>query len=281
MSEAISHLAQNVPATRAFISVAGPQRLPRPDAALDHNSYDRLARDPKYRHFSHIPGRIVRCLDYFQIPVDRSAATQILRAYYLFIGVVDNAIDSGEMDTAQVVFDHLQTLAPINYLAVSDVALTTERLKCHLHQDNHTMVIQKLRELYAMVVDERSVNSIDLYIDKRRDVGCLTAELSYLLIRPMLDREYPRLQRFMHQVGAVGCLVDSVIDLKEDRRRGLLNFKPNIRCHAKLIFSALINGLSITFEHPQLTGLFLQAIADNVRDRFGHRLQKEQGNSAS
>jgi hypothetical protein len=70
------------------------------------------------------------------------------------------------------------------------------------------------------------------------------------------------------QVGAIGCLVDSLIDLKADRRLGLLGFKPAIMDYAKLSRSILNEGVRISVKHPGLFGLFVRAIVDNVRDRF-------------
>jgi hypothetical protein len=268
MSEAISDFAKRVSTASWLTSLPSSRQLsdfPIHIATSGQANYDRLSLDPKYRHFVRIPGRIVCCLDYFRIPVDRIAATRILHAYYLFIGIVDNAIDSGETNIAALVFDQLET--PANQSNLSDVGLVTEYLKSHLTQDLRPTVLDKLRTLNEKVIEERSANSIDSYIQKRKDVGYLTAELSYILIRPLLDRDHHRLRVFMARVGEVGCLVDSVIDLGADRKRGLLSFRPNIRCRVKLLFSALLNGLAVAFKHPRLAGLFLQAIADNVGDR--------------
>ena len=271
MSEAISDFAKRFSAA-SWLTSSPPSRqlsdFPIHIATSDQANYDRLSLDPKYQHFVRIPDRIVCCLDYFRIPVDRIAATRILHAYYLFIGIVDNAIDSAETNTAELVFDQLETLVPANQSNLSEVGLVTEYFKSHLSQDLRPTVLDKLRTLNEKVIGERCASSIDSYIQRRKDVGYLTAELSYLLIRPLLDRDHHRLRIFMARVGEVGCLVDSVIDLGADRKHGLLSFRPDIRCRVKLLFSALLNGLAIAFRHPRLAGLFLQAIADNVRDRF-------------
>ena len=69
-------------------------------------------------------------------------------------------------------------------------------------------------------------------------------------------------------MGAIGCLVDSVIDLRADKRLGLLSFKPAIGDFLKLLISTLREGLSVSMKHPALLGVFLEAVSDNVRDRF-------------
>ena len=58
-------------------------------------AYDDLANDPRYQHFVRIPDRIIQCIDYFGIACDHAAVRAKLHTYYLFIGIVDDAIDSG------------------------------------------------------------------------------------------------------------------------------------------------------------------------------------------
>jgi hypothetical protein len=233
-------------------------------------AYRDLADLPKYKHFVRIPDRILQCIDYFGIACDRVATRTRLHAYYLFIGVVDDAIDSGRVDTGRLILEYLGTPAPLfdEEVRLSNVRLITEILKSHATGANYTLMMAKLRALYGEVVSERAATSIDSYLDHRRSIGSLTAELSYVLIRPALIGEHEPLCRFMQQVGAIGCLVDSLIDLSADRRLGLLGFKPGVRDYTKLMVSILRDGLRVSLRHPRLAGLFLRAIGDNVQDRF-------------
>lgn len=233
-------------------------------------AYHDLGDDPKYHHFVRIPDRIIQCVDYFGIECDRVATRARLHAYYLFIGVVDDAIDSGQIDTGRLILDYLSTRVPLFDETVrrSRVKLITEILKCQADEETYPLMLNKLRELYAAVVRERSATSIESYLEQRRSVGALTAEISYLLIRPGLSGEHERLGRLMKQVGAIGCLVDSLIDLSADHRIGLVSFKPGIMDYGKLISSILRDGLRVSLRHPRLAGLFLRAIGDNVQDRF-------------
>lgn len=231
-------------------------------------SYDRMAHDPKYRHFARIPARIVRCLDYFHVRGDRIAAARILGAYYIFIAVVDNALDSGETQAAATVFEYLAGPLSANPAGLSDVALVTRNLTQQLDDTVGLTFRNQLGWLYETVCQEQSALSIEAYIEVREVVGRLTADLSYVLISPLLDREEKTLRAFMQEVGAVGCLVDSVIDLSADQRRGLVGFMPTGRDYLKLALAALRQGLSIGLRHPRLAGLFAHAILDDVRDRF-------------
>jgi len=233
-------------------------------------AYNDLAADPRYQHFVRIPDRIIQCIDYFEIACNQASARTRLHAYYLFIGVVDDAIDSGRLETGKLVLEYLATpTSLLNEVAsFSSLKLITEILKCRVDNKTHHPMMDKLRELYRAVVGERGATSIDFYIEHRKSVGSLTAELSYVLIQPDLSGEHETLLRFMKQVGAIGCLIDSLIDLNKDRRLGLLAFQPGLMGYAKLMVAVLRDGLRISLRHPRLYGLFFQAIVDNMRDPF-------------
>jgi hypothetical protein len=233
-------------------------------------AYQAIADDPKYKHFVRIPDRILQCIDYFGIACDRVATRTRLHAYYLFIGVVDDAIDSGRVDTGTMILEYLSTPAPLldEEVRRSSVRLLTEILKSHVNDETYPLMMSLLRQLYREVVGERAATSIGSYLEHRQSVGSLTAELSYVLIRPTLIGEHEPLCRFMQQVGAIGCLVDSLIDLSADRRLGLLGFKPGIMDYPKLFICILRDGLRMALRHPGLSRSFLAAIVDNLHDRF-------------
>lgn len=231
---------------------------------------DDIAQDPKYQHFVRIPDRILQCVDHFDIECDREVTRSRLRTYYLFIGVVDDAIDSGRIDTGRLILNYLATPVPVfdETPERSSVSLLTEILKSQMHDGTHLLMLETFRELYREVVSERSATAIDSYIAQRKKVGSLTAELSCILIRPGLNGDHERLLQFMKQVGAVGCLIDSLIDLTSDARLGLLGFKPGLLGRGKLIACILRDGLRVSAKHPGLWGSFVRAIADNLADRF-------------
>ena len=250
--------------TRHHDTSRSPYRAPTNQS----EAYDRIERDPRYRHFARIPARIVRCMEYFDVRGDRITAARILGAYYIFIAVVDNAIDSGESQTAATVFAHLDQPTASTRAGLSDVALITENLNRQLDAQVGLAFRHQLGRLYETVCQERSVHSIEAYIEVRKVVGRLTADLSFVLISPLIDGDKQSLRAFMQTVGAIGCLVDSVIDLSADRRRGLVGFRPTRRDYIKLVWAALHPGLSIGLRHPRLAGLFAHAVLDDIRDRF-------------
>jgi len=233
-------------------------------------AYHDLAVDPKYQHFVRIPDRIIQCIDYFGISCDRDAARARLQSYYLFIGVVDDAIDSDRLETGRLILDYLNTPTTVidEGARRSNVQLITEVLKHQIRDDVQSQMMDKLQELYDEVVSERCATGMSSYIEHRQLVGSLTAESSYILIQSNLGDGHETLLQFMKQVGALGCLIDSLIDLKKDRRLGLLAFQPTIKDHANLIRCILRGGIRVSLKHPRLCGLFLRAIVDNVRDRF-------------
>jgi hypothetical protein len=234
------------------------------------HAYSDLANDPRYKHFVRIPDRIIRCIDYFGVACDHSAVRAKLHAYYLFIGVVDEAIDSSCVESGKLILEYLSSPAPefSGATEYSRARLMAEILKFHISHGNHREMMDRLRNLYEEVVSERNAISIDSYIDHRKSVGALTAESSYLLIRSSLDSDNDSLCEFMRQVGAIGCLTDSLIDLNRDRRLGLLGFNPRPSDYARLVLAICRNGIRVSLRHPRLCGLFLRAIGDNLRDPF-------------
>lgn len=232
--------------------------------------YRAIAQDPKYAHFVHIPDRIIRCLDHFQLIFDPIEVRPRLASYYLFIGVVDEAIDSGRLEIGEQILAHLRTPVPFfaDPATVSNVGVATEVLRRHISDEVYSSSLARLQELYQAVVRERQAEAMPAYIEERKAVGSLTAELSYLIIQPFLAGEQKEFCRFMQHVGTVGCLVDSVIDLAPDTRRGLLSFKPSLVDFPRLIGSTLHAGLGVTMKHPALFRLFLEAVTDNLKDRF-------------
>ncbi len=233
-------------------------------------AYQAIARDPRYAHFINIPERIIRCLDHFGITCNRIEVGQRLRAYYLFIGVVDDAIDSGRLEIGKNILERFHNPVPCfdDQTRESPVSLVTEILKQDIGDDDYPLVVAKLHELYRAIVTERKAETITAYMAQRKVVGRLTAELSYRRIRSLLEGDVRSLRRFLIRVGAVGCLVDSVIDLRADARLGLVSFKPTIGAFLTLLLGTLREGLSVSMKHPALLGVFAEAVGDNVRDRF-------------
>lgn len=231
--------------------------------------YQSIARDARYGHYVRIPERICRCLDYFNVGFSRQTVAERLRSFYLFIGVVDDVLDTGRPGAGRDVLRQLADRLPACDEATrqSPVSLATEVLKSHISADIYPLALAKLAALYEAVVRERQARTLAAYVEQRKAVGRLTAEVSYLLIRPLLDGERAELCRFLQQVGAVGCLVDSLIDLRTDARQGLLSFSPTLRDHVTLAGQTVRAGLRLALRHPRLLGLFLEAVGDDLLDR--------------
>jgi hypothetical protein len=251
-----------------------------PDDALRHvpdearRLYSALARDARYGHYVRIPERICRCLEYFSLDAGREAARARLHSYYLFIGVVDDLIDSSRIEAGAEILEHLRDGSRPCFdeeSRRSGARLVTEVLKSHISPEIYPSVLLKMEELYRAVVGERASETMRAYVEQRKAVGSLTAELSYMLIRPLLGRECEELRRLLQKVGEVGCLIDSAIDLRADERLGLLSFKPTLVEHLRLAARTLREGLSVSLRHPRLSGLFLEGVCDDLFDRLRER----------
>lgn len=231
--------------------------------------YQAIAANRKYRHFTRIPPRIIRCLDYFGVNCDSVVVERRLRAYYLFIGVIDNAIDSGQLQVSQIVLRQFESRPTRcdQSSNISEIALVTERLLNEISEETYPELLSALHALSAAVEHERTAASMAEYIEARKHVGQLTAKSSFLVIRPLLSTESSQICHFMERVGEIGCLVDSVIDLNADRRRGLLNFQGTRWEFIRLLTCAVKSGAQFSIRHPRLFGLFLEAVIDNLRDR--------------
>lgn len=238
-------------------------------SADSQRRYQAIGANRKYRHFTRIPRRIIRCLDYFGVSCDSVVVERRLRAYYLFIGVVDNAIDSGQLQVSQIVLRHFESRATRldQSTNVSEIALVTERLINEISDETYPEVLNALHALSAAVEHERTSASMAEYIAARKQVGQLTAKLSFMVIRPLLSTESGQICHFMERVGEIGCLVDSVIDLNADRRSGLLNFQTTRWDFIRLLTCAVKSGAQLSTRHPHLFRLFLEAVIDILRDR--------------
>lgn len=255
-----------------------------PDAAPQGEAeslYGSIAREARYGHYVRIPERICRCLDYFKVAASRRAVRERLHAYYLFIGVVDDQLDSGRVEAGADILERLGDGRPDfgEGARLSHALLVTEVLKRHIGEDVRPSFSSKLGELYGAVVGERAAGTLRDYVEQRRAVGRLTAELSYLLIRPLLARECEELRRFLQEVGEVGCLVDSTIDLRSDGRLGLLGFRPTWRAHFRLAARTLGEGLRVSLKHPRLSGLFIEGLCDDLFDRLRARPPRAEAES--
>jgi len=235
--------------------------------------YQAISQEARYRHYVRIPERICRCLDYFDVPSSRTAVKTRLHSYYLFIGVVDDVIDSSRLEAGREILKQLEdrTLLFHEGTKQSRTKLVTEILKCHISLEIYPLVLVKLEELYQAVVRERQSSTMRAYIEQRKVIGCLTAEVSYLLIRPLLKSDHKDLCRFLKNIGEVGCLIDSAIDLRSDDRLGLLSFRPTLEDHLRLTGQMLHEGLKVILRHPRLLGLFLEAVSDDLFDRLWAR----------
>ena len=239
---------------------------------LTARAYEAIIKDPKYQHFIRIPRRIVRCLDFFGIHYQSDAVERRLRAYYLFIGVIDNAIDCHDPHLGQTVLHQLESIRRFdNFKNISETNLATDVLRLEIADEIRADFIKIMRALSKAVKRERTAGSMSEYIHARKRVGRLTARASYILIRPFLPVDAGHIRHFMEDVGEIGCLVDSVIDLHADLCSGLLNFKITLMEFTRLLACTVENGAKLSIKYPQLWGLFTEAVADNVRDRLRAR----------
>ena len=101
--------------------------------------YDAIAREPHYFQFANIPQRIIQCLESFATVLQPEMAQARLLAYYLFIGVVDDEIESGEFEIAERTLMRLANPLPCfdRDTRSSKSQFMTEVLKQHIDPAIH------------------------------------------------------------------------------------------------------------------------------------------------
>lgn len=231
--------------------------------------YAKLEQDVRFRHYVQIPDHICGSLKYFPIKFDYSAVHDRLYAYYFYIGVVDDVIDRAEVDEGQSVLRQLIQTArdPTIVWPPTPVSVVTERLAVYLRGDLGIRVLATFEQLHEAAIGERKATSLARHVIHRKAVGRLTAQVSYLLIEPLLQGSSHVIGPFMRSVGDVGCLIDSTIDFRSDARNGLLGFCPTPSAHLSIALRALFGGAAVLARHPQLGRVFLNSIYVNLRDR--------------
>ena len=226
-----------------------------------------ISSHPCFKHYINIPDRICSSLDFFDNNYNRTTVHGILESFYLFIGIVDHAMDSISISIATEVLKQLKQPNSFseNTLEVP-YKLATELLKLKIHPAVYNTILDRFSDLCESVFDEQCTKKISEYIRFRKRIGSLTAEISYLLIEPFLTEHNTEILKLFCMVGEAGCLVDSLIDLRSDYSKGLINFTPNFNCYLKLLIHVAVAGVPPVWRHPKLIQIFYEAVVDNCRD---------------
>jgi hypothetical protein len=208
-------------------------------------------------------------MDQLDLRYDRALCESRLLTYYLFLGVVDEALDTGQRSVGEEILRRLESPEPDadGLTCGSDIAFMTEGLKQSIPMASYRFIERRLKRLYSAVVAERSANTFATFARQRERVGRLSADVSYWLVEPLLSKPSPALRRFLRQVGAVGCLIDSIVDLTSDMRRGLLSFRPTIGHRLRWMGRTARRGIPLLLTHPRMSAIFGDAIVDTLRDR--------------
>ena len=231
--------------------------------------YQSLAADSRFFQFANIPDRIIECLRFYRIDGDMDRVRKVLLAYYLFIAVADDLIDGSLRGGGDSILARLANpfVCLNKEVACSDAEFLAEILKLHFPASTSMRIRSKLRRLYKISLQERRVCRMRAFVKTRMILGSVTADISYLLVRDHLVGDAPQFRELMKHVGAVGCLVDSVVDGRNDQRAGLLPFRPSLIEWLFLYAQTFVVGMKIVWKYPRLMRLFFDAITDNVYDR--------------
>jgi len=73
---------------------------------------------------------------------------------------------------------------------------------------------------------------------------------------------------FFQQLGSLGCLVDSIVDIKKDVDDKVLRFEPLIKDRINLYFKTIQRGTIFILKHPGLYKSFLYSLINNIKDKY-------------
>ncbi len=239
---------------------------------------DELFALPRYAHYGRIPARMCHCLARFGVRYDDAAVVATLRLYYLFIGLCDDVLDdtNGPLD-GEWLLDMLlvggtgQEMSPQRECYASPLQSVAGQIRLRCKAGDEPQIRSDFRALLDAVRGERHSGSMRDYVAARKLVGQLTAKISYLLIAPYLQGAGPAMCDFFCQVGAVGCLIDSAVDLRADWRAGSLGFRPGLLDRFRLYGSAAYLAAGLAWRHPRMLNVFVAGIGDTVLDRTSDR----------
>jgi hypothetical protein len=247
-----------------------PMKLEDCTPAEVENAFGAIAAQQRYSHHLRMPVRICRSLDAFGLSYEPTCTRLKLTVFYLFAGVVDDWLDERWTERGPLLLARLAEPLPCFDRQVVDSAplLATEFLKACIAPENYLAVLSGLHELYREVVREYQATDPADYFKARQATGRLTADVSYLLVADELHPAQTRdkVRPFMNEVGAVGNLVDSLVDLPGDQRRGLLGFRSRATDWARLLVECLARGMWLLARHPRLVGLYAAAVHDTWQD---------------
>jgi len=234
---------------------------------IEQQIQDVLSSHPCYQHYIRISDRICRSLDFFGVHYDRRKVHQVLRSFYLFIGIVDHAMDTISLSIGLDILHQLKEPCSFQETFLETPhKLATELLKTEIRPEIYNQVLNRFSSLCDAVFSERYSKTASEYINHRKRIGFLTAEISYLLIEPFLFQDGAKIRKFFCNVGEVGCLIDSLIDLRADYERSLIGFRPSLGAYVGLLISIQLKGIPLLLRYPQLIQVFFEAVADNLRD---------------
>ncbi len=201
---------------------------------------------------------------------DAESVAQTLRVYYEFIAVVDDAIDSFGLGLSAKIASRVSWTpeSPPLENARETYEVVSDRLRAEIPSTSFSNIIAELNLLLEAVIIEDGALTFAKFIDARERVGRLTASVSYHLIEPSLDRSDDTVEEFMSEVGAIGCLVDSLIDFRYDVHRTKVRWHRSIFDWFRLVGLVCSRGRWLLYRYPTLVTVFLGAVLDNFLDRF-------------
>ena len=226
-----------------------------------------LVLEDRFAKYRSMCWKISKYIDSFKIEYNKEDVEARVGIFSIWLKVVDDEMEKSDKNVGKDILNRLQDPSPRfdEETKGSPSKFLTEILKKQIKPGIYGAVLTGFYALYTSVVDNDNSTNMDDYISSRRKSGELTANIIYQLIEPDLRGNLNKFKKFLMQLGGVGNLVDSCLDIKKDISNGAFKFIPSALDVAKLYTKTSMEGIKMFIEYPTFSFKFFRSIIKNIK----------------
>jgi len=216
-----------------------------------------LRRKPEYFSYLRVPKKVCEYLQYFKVNHEAKEIMGRLDIFFLWLKNVDECLDSKNVN-GKVFLDRFQEneINMENDDIYEGIILTDILREITLNQNQD--VLKGLGELYGAVLLEKDAENMHNLIEAKEKIGEHCASSTITIISPYMEKN-ERFNRFFIELGVIGNLADTIVDIKKDYKNGGIKFKLRFSEYIELYDRFLIKGAGMIIKHPLLIKSFLDS----------------------
>lgn len=229
-----------------------------------------LLQDEKYAPYLKIADKVPHFLDYFQMDYDKQGVKTSLSLYFLWLKCIDEELDTGDEHIGEQVKQNLLNSQPniTEEIIASTPLLLSEVLKVQTTPATYHHLLENLHELYDSTLSEKTAPSMSQYIYQRKKSGILTAQGAFIMMEPHLLTHNHKFVSFFQQLGALGNIVDSVVDLRNDIHSQTYSFHVTFLDVVQLYTQTSKDAIKVILQHPRLVKQFSKSAVNVLKNSF-------------